>query len=66
MKEKIAIMKTLGGLSINLSAGWFGIVFIAPGLVSISSLKDILTLILDFFFGMLFLFISYKLEINLL
>jgi len=66
MKDKIAAIKALGNLSVNLSAGWLSVVFIAPGFITISSIKDVLTLISDIFFGILFLFISYKLEKTLL
>jgi hypothetical protein len=66
MKERTAVFRSLSGLAINLSAGWFAIVFVAPSSISILSIKDVLTLIYDLLFGIIFLFISYKFEKALL
>ncbi|MEK7096686.1 MAG: hypothetical protein AAB859_00035 [Patescibacteria group bacterium] len=61
-KDKRAFFRTLSAISANLSAGWFGVVFIASSTVSIASIRDVLALIYNLFFGILFLFISYKFE----
>ena len=65
-KSKKAFFRTLSAISANLSAGWFGVVFIAPSSVSITSIKEVVFLICDLFFGILFMFISYKFEKSIL
>jgi len=66
MKEKMAIMKTLSNLSVNLSAGWFGAAFITPNFSQIIGIKEFFLLLLDIAFGILFLWFCYKLERSLL
>ncbi|MFH1896432.1 MAG: hypothetical protein ABH814_03105 [bacterium] len=65
-KDKKAITRSLAGLAVNLSAGWFGLVLIAPNFWPLDGLKGLGFLTLDVFAGTLFLWVSYKLERNLL
>jgi len=53
MKEKMAIMKTLSNLSVNLSAGWFGAAFITPNFSQIIGIKEFFLLLLDIVFVVL-------------
>lgn len=64
--DRKAFLKTLAGLCINLSAGWYGLVVIVPNFWPIKEFKDILVLTGNIFFGTLFLFFSFKLERKLL
>lgn len=65
-KDKKAILKALSGLTINLSAGWFGAFVISPNFSPIVGIKEILLLTYDVMFGILFLYLGIKLERKLL
>jgi hypothetical protein len=52
----------LGDLSINLSAAWFGAVFITPLFAQPLSLPDAILLVVDVMFGILLLRISVTLK----
>lgn len=45
-------------LFINLAAGWFGIVFIIPGITQLNNLTDYLWLTRNILFGMLALLVA--------
>jgi len=62
MKDKIALLKSLSGLTINLSAGWFGLALITPNFSVVAGIKELSLLLYDVTFGILFLWFSYKLE----
>ncbi|OGK09341.1 hypothetical protein A2767_03860 [Candidatus Roizmanbacteria bacterium RIFCSPHIGHO2_01_FULL_35_10] len=61
-KLRKAILRALAGLSINLSAGWFGAAFITPNIADISEVTNILRLIYDVFLGIIFLGITIFIE----
>ena len=65
-KDKIAFTKVLSGISGNLSAGFFGLILLAPNFLPIKGALDILLLTVDLFAGILFMWLSYKLERSLL
>ena len=65
-KDKEAVFKTLSGLAINLSAGWYALVLIAANFLPIRGGAEILSLIVDVVFGTLCLLISFRLERKLL
>ena len=56
-----AVLKSLSGLCLNLSAGWFGVVFFVPNVVEISKI-DSSNLTYDISFGILCLVISIIIE----
>lgn len=60
-----SILKALSGLSINLSAGWFGAILIVPNFSPIKTSADFLTLIYDFIFGTIFLGLTVWFEYQL-
>lgn len=60
-RKNRAILKSLSGLCQNLSAGWFGIVFIVPNIVDIPKI-DAYTLTYDLAFGIVFLGFSIIIE----
>lgn len=66
MKDKIAVIRSLSGLAINLSAGWFGVAVITPNFSRIIGTKELFLLLFDIIFGILFLWFSYQLEKMLL
>lgn len=66
MKDKIAFLKSVSGLTVNLSAGWFGVALITPNFSVIAGTKELFLLLFDITFGILFLWFSYKLEKMLL
>lgn len=55
-------IKALAGLCINLSAGWFGLAIITPNFSELSETEALLVLTRDVFFGILFLYLTVKLE----
>lgn len=59
---KIAWLKTLSALTVNLSAGWFAAVIIVPNLSIINGLGNIAVLIYDLVFGSMFLLLGVWLE----
>lgn len=59
--DKIALLRTLSGLLINLSAGWYAVILIPISHWNVGSL-NILVLIADIFFGTLCFGLSYELE----
>lgn len=65
-KDRIAATRALSALFSNLSAAWFGLAFISPNFLPIKGFKEIFLLTIDVFWGIVFLWISYKLERRLL
>lgn len=61
-KDKIALTKVLSGISGNLSAGFFGLILIAPNFLPIKEFHDVFLLTTDVIFGIVFLLIAYRLE----
>ncbi|MBI5356446.1 hypothetical protein HZB78_02435 [Candidatus Collierbacteria bacterium] len=55
-------LKVLSGLFVDLAAGWFGVVFIAPGIVSQSLILTSAILTKNFLLGTLCLVIAKKME----
>jgi len=55
-------LKALSGLSINLSAAWYGAVLIAPNFAPINSLFRASVLFYDIVFGTIFLYLAVMLE----
>jgi len=64
MNEKLrkAILSALSGLCINLSAGWFAFAFITPNITNIINFDNVLRLIYDVLFGILFLGLTIYIE----
>lgn len=60
-----AILRALSGLCINLSAGWFALAFITPNITAVSNTDDVLRLIYDVLFGILFLGLTVYIEFKL-
>lgn len=56
------ILNIFSQLFINLSAGWFGVVLIIPGVTRLDSLNDILWLFKNLLFGILAVWISIRLH----
>lgn len=56
--------KALSGLTINLSAGWFGAVLILPNFSPVQSLADFGVLTYNLVFGSIFLVLTVLLEKN--
>lgn len=54
---------TLADLLINLSAGWFGAVFIIPAFSNFT-FQSVPLLTIDFLLGILFLRLAYKLRLS--
>lgn len=65
-KDKKALIKTIAGLTVNLSAVWFGAVFITPNFSPEITAKAIVALTYDIVFGILFLWLCFKSERSLL
>ncbi len=65
-KDRIAFTKTCAGIFGNLAAGWFGLVFIAPNFLPIRGYNEIFLLTGNLLWGILSLWISYRLERKLL
>ncbi|MGH7203087.1 MAG: hypothetical protein ACREHC_01440 [Candidatus Levyibacteriota bacterium] len=65
-KDKEAWVKAFTALSGNLAAGYFGLVLIAPNFSPLRSVTDVLILTYDLVLGIVFLWITYKLERSLL
>jgi len=59
---KAAWLKSVAGLSINLSAGWFAAVFIVPNFSPLRTLNDFAVLFYDLLFGSIFLLVTVLLE----
>ncbi len=63
MKRKyLPLLKSVAGLYVNLSAGWFGLAFITPNFVDINTSETLLRLTKDIGFGILFLMLSAMVE----
>jgi len=65
-KDKTALIKTLSTIASNLSSGWFGLILIAPNFLPIKGFSEIFLLTVNMVFGIVFLWIAYKLERHLL
>ena len=52
---KLAWLRTLSALAVNLSSGWFAAVIIVPNFASINSLDNLIVLFYDLMFGTIFL-----------
>ena len=61
-KDKNALSKTLSNVCTNLSAGWFGFILIVPGFSPPQSLDDWFILTKSVSFGIVFMWLAYKLE----
>jgi hypothetical protein len=61
-KSKSSLCRVLSGICGNLSAGWFGLIIISPGVSRNFSLENILRLLTSLLFGLLFLWIAYKFD----
>jgi hypothetical protein len=65
-RKKILTKSRIGVLSdllINLSAGWFGLILIVPGLGGVKSLQDaIFLLTTNLFWGIIALVLAMKLK----
>lgn len=61
-KNTKAGLRTLSGLSINISAGWVGLAFLTPNFTDLSKPESISILIRDIFFGIVFLLLTFFLE----
>lgn len=55
-------LKVLSALFVNLSAGWYGVVFITPELIELSNEAIWIVLIRDLFLGTLFLIEAKQME----
>ncbi len=55
-------LKSLSGLYVNLSAGFFGLAFITPNFIDIGTGEGLLRLTKDIGFGILFLLLSGMIE----
>jgi len=58
-RDKISILRVCGGISGNLSATWFAIVIVAPGLEIFKENNGPYTLIKSTVLGIVFAVISY-------
>ena len=65
-KNQKAVIRSLAALTVNLSAGWFGVVIIAPNFWPIAGIKEVAMLTGDIYLGTLFWLLSYRLERKLL
>lgn len=61
-KDRKAFSRILSGLCINLSAGWYGVVLIAPNFWPVGEFKNALVLTYDVLSGTLFLYFAFILE----
>ncbi len=61
-KTKKAWLRTLSGLTINLSAGWFGLVLITPNFTDLSKIDGFIVLLGYLFLGIIFLFLTAFIE----
>lgn len=61
-----SILEAIGGLLLNLSSGWFGIILISPGILGKSFSENAYVLLLNVPFAILSLLfsvvVSYKLK----
>lgn len=64
--NQIAFLKILSNLFESLTAGWFALILITPNFINLSFLEITLFLLKNIFLGMVFMIISYFLEIKLL
>jgi len=55
-------IKALSGLSINLSAAWFGLAVVTPNFAALSRLETLIALTKDIGLGILFLLLTIRLE----
>ena len=62
-----SLLEVIGGLLLNLSSGWFGVILISPGILGKSFSQTAPTLLANIPFGILSLLFSvlvlYKLKI---
>jgi hypothetical protein len=59
---KIAWLKTLSALTVNLSAGWFAVLVIVPNFAHVGNWDNLIVLFYDLMFGTIFLVSSVWLE----
>lgn len=62
LKLKNSILKSLTGLSVNLSATWVALAFITPNFSSLDNPDAVYVLLSDLGFAILFLVLSVILE----
>lgn len=65
-KDKVAAIKSLSALAINLSAGWLGVAIISPNFWPIAGPREILLLTADLILGTLCWWLSFRLEKKLI
>ena len=65
-KDKIALTKTFAAISANLSAGYLGLILIAPNFLPFKGTKEIVILTYDLILSIVFLWVTTKLERRLL
>lgn len=65
-KDKAALVKAVSAISGNIAAGYFGLVLIASNFLPMRTIADALLLTYDVLLGIVFLWITYRLERSLL
>lgn len=55
-------LRAYSGLSINLSAAWFGLAIVTPNFSDITTMEGFLTLTRDIMFGIIFLVTCVRIE----
>ena len=61
-KSLIPWLKALSGLSVNLSAAWFGLAVVTPNFANILKIETVVTLTRDVLFGIIFLLLTVFFE----
>lgn len=61
-KDKASLLKVVSGVCGNLSAGWFGLILIAPSLERLSTPEEWIALTQSLGFGILFMIFAFGLE----
>lgn len=61
-KDKLVWYKVISGICGNLAAGWFGLILIVPGFSLPDSFDKFLVLTKSIALGILFMWLSFKLE----
>lgn len=61
-RDKLAWLKALSGLSVNLSAAWFTLAIVTPNFSSLANIEALLVLTRDLVFGIVFLVLTVIFE----
>jgi len=61
-KDQHAFTKVLSAFFVNLSAGWFAVIFIAPNYWPIKSPLQVFSLTYDLILAIFCMWLAYKLE----